>query len=103
MGSNQMVAFLRRDVYLKLKGQDERMAGHYGWMSYDFPHRRDKVLGVKTLKQNYYWAVLGDEGEPGLKRGLSKENRKIYRENANSGKLHSVHGILNFHFTYEIL
>lgn len=103
MGSNQMVAFLRRDVYLRLKGQDERMAGHYGWMSYDFPYRRDKVLGAKTSKQNYYWAVLGDEGEPEMKRGLSRENRIVYKENARSGKLHSVHGILNFHFTYAIL
>ena len=103
MGSNQMVAFLRRDVYLKLKGQDERMAGHYGWLSYDFPYRRDKILGVKTLKQNYYWAVLGDEGEPGMKRGLSKENRAIYKENARSGKLHSAYGILNFHYVYEVL
>lgn len=101
LGTNQMVALIRRDVYLRLKGQDERMSGHYGYMSYDFPYRRDRLLGVKSMKSNYYWAVFGDQGEPGLKRGLSKENRAIYHDNIRNGKLHSVHGILNFHFTYE--
>ena len=101
MGTNQMVAFLRRDVYLALKGQDERFAGHYGYMSYDFPYRRDKIYGAISQKSNYYWAVLGDEGEPGLKRGLSKENRRLYHENAQSGKLHPIGGILNFHYTFE--
>ena len=100
LGTNQMVAFLRRDVYLKLKGQDERLCGRYGYMSYDFPWRRDKILKCKSLKQSYYWAVFGDQGEPGLKRGLSTENRKIYHENVNANKLHSQYGILNFHFTY---
>jgi hypothetical protein len=99
-----MVAMLRRDVYLRLKGQDERMAGFYGWMAYDFPFRRDKVLKAKTAKSGeYYWAIFGDEGEPGLQRGLSKHNRAIYHENAVSGKLHSKYGILNFHYHYEIL
>lgn len=101
LGTNQMVALLRREVYLALKGQDERMAGNYGWMSYDFPYRRDKLLGVKSMKSNYYWAVFGDQGEPGLQRGLSNENRKVYKDNVNAGKLHSIHGILNFHYTFE--
>lgn len=101
LGTNQMVSLLRRDVYLALKGQDERFAGHYGYMAYDFPWRRDKILGVKTQKASYYWAVFGDQGEPGLKRGLSRENRSLYHENVNAGKLHPMHGILNFHFTYE--
>jgi len=103
LGTNQMVALLRREVYLALKGQDERFAGHYGFMAYDFPYRRDKLYGVKTQKSSYYWAVFGDNGEPGLKRGLSHENRSLYHENVNAGKLHSIHGILNFHFTFEKL
>lgn len=101
LGSNQMVALLRRDVYLALKGQDERFAGNYGYMSYDFPYRRDKLYKTVSQKANYYWAVFGDQGEPGLKRGLSLANRKLYKENAAAGKLHPMHGILNFHFTYE--
>jgi len=46
LGANQMVAMLRRDIYTKLKGQDERFAGRYGYLSYDFPYRRDKILKV---------------------------------------------------------
>ena len=103
MGPNQMVAFLRRDVYLRLKGQDERMCGYYGYMAYDFPNRRDNILKAKSIKANGYWAVFGDEGEPGLKRGLSPHNRQIYKENARAGKLHSAAGILNCHFTFERL
>lgn len=102
-GTNQMVGMLKRDVYLKLKGQDEQMCGNYGWMCYDWAFRRDKVLGVKSKKTNFYWAAIGDEGEPGLKRGMSNENRKVYRDNARAGKLHSKYGILNFHFEYFIL
>lgn len=101
LGTNQMVALLRRDVYLALKGQDERFSGNYGYMSYDFPHRRDQILKTVSKKEYFYWAVFGDQGEPGLKRGLSSANRQIYKENARAGKLHSMHGILNFHFTYE--
>ena len=102
-GTNQMVGLLRRDVYLRLKGQDEQMCGHYGWMCYDWAFRRDKILKVKSKKTDYYWAVVGDEGEPGMIRGMSKENRIVYRDNARAGKLHSKYGILNFHFEYEIL
>jgi len=101
IGPNQMVAMLRRDVYLRLKGQDERFCGSYGYMAYDFPYRRDKILGAKTIKADYYWAVFGDGGEPGLKRGLSEKNRELYKENARAGKLHSVHGILNCHYDFE--
>lgn len=103
MGANQMVGMMRRDAWLRLKGQDERMCGHYGYMAYDLPYRRDKLLKVQTVKESFYWAVLGDGGEPNLKRGLSKHNRHIYHQNVNAGKLHSMHGILNFHFTMERL
>lgn len=103
LGTNQMVAMMTRMAYIRLKGQDERMAGRYGYLSYDFPYRRDKLLGVKSIKQNMYWAVFGDQGEPGLKRGLHPKNRSIYHENVNAGKLHSAYGILNFHFRVERL
>ena len=103
MGSNQMVSLLRRDVYTAMKGQDERFAGNYGYMSYDFPYRRDTIQKTISQKANFFWAVLGDEGEPGLKRGLSVANKRIYHENARAGKPHSIHGILNFHFTMERL
>lgn len=99
-GSNQMVTLFRRDVYLKLKGQDERFAGNYGWMAYDWPMRYRRAE-IKTATINGYWAVVGDEGEPGLKRGLSIENRRIYRSNANSGSYQHPEGILKFTYQYE--
>ena len=52
MGPNQMVAMIKREDWLKLKGQDEQFCGSYGYMAYDFPYRRDKLLGIKTIKEN---------------------------------------------------
>ena len=101
-GSNQMTTIFRRDVYLTLKGQDERFAGHYGWMPYCWKARYTRA-GVKTATVSSYWAVIGDQGEPGMIRGLSTVNRRIYRENAMMTKLHSKHGILNFQFNYSVL
>lgn len=103
LGTNQMVAMMRRETYLKLKGQDERLCGSYGYMAYDFPWRRDRILKVVSKKVHSYWAVFGDQGEPGLQRGLSVRNRGIYHENVNAGKLHSKHGILNFQYNFEVL
>ena len=105
MGPNQMVGFLKREAWVKLKGQDERFARHYGFMAYDLPYRRDKVLGFNTVKESYYWAVLGDGGEPGLKRGLSAHNRRLYHENANRTERDGQYdgGLLNFNYTVEKL
>jgi len=100
-GSNQMVTLFRRDVYLKLKGQDERMR-KYGWLAYDWASRYKK-LNIKSAGTGHYFALVGDEGEPDLPRGMSMENRAIYRQNANTKHCHSEHGILNFQFTYEVL
>jgi len=101
-GSNQMTTLFRRDVYLALKGQDERFGGNYGYMPYCWKSRYTKA-GIKTATINHYWAVIGDGGEPGIKRGMSPINRQFYKENARSGKLHSKHGILNYQFNYKTL
>lgn len=103
MGANQMVSMFRRSMYIKLKGQDERFAGRYGWMAYDWKARYHGLLKAKSRQTNYYWAVLGDEGEPGLKRGLHPQNRIYYKENARMNHPHNRHGILNFRYDYEVL
>ena len=100
MGTNVMVSLLRRCVFLKSKGQSERLCGRYGWMGYSWVNTIQK-MGVKSLKQNYYWAVLGDQGEPGLQRGLHPVNRKFYKELARSPNYHLADGILNFSYTFE--
>lgn len=100
-GVNQMVAFLRRDVYLLAKGQDERFSGEYGWMTYDWVNRTQHVRKIKSESTEFYYAVVGDGGEPGLSRSMSPRNHRFYRENAV--KEHSQHpqGILNFTFTFS--
>lgn len=99
-GTNQMVTIFRRDLYLKLKGQDERFAGNYGYMAMDWASRYRK-LGAKTATISSYWAIVGDEGEPGLKRGMSPENRRLYKENANGNGYQHPGGILNFTYQFE--
>lgn len=101
-GANQMVTIIRRDMYLKLKGQDERFARNYGYMAMDWANRY-RTAGIKSAMATYYWAVIGDEGEPGLKRGMSPENRRFYRENSLYGRTQHPGGILNFMYEYERL
>lgn len=103
-GPNDMVSVMRRSFYTRMKGQDERFARHYGYMAYDWKYRMRK-LAVKSSKIHGYWALVGDGGEPGLKRGLSPENRRILHENANRPQNDGQYagGMLNFNFTVEKL
>lgn len=101
-GSNQMVTIFRRSLYLKLKGQDERFSGRYGWMTYDWVYRY-KLAGTKNGMTQHYYAIIGDGGEPNLQRPMSSENRKFYKENAYHQRIQHPNGILNFTYTYEIL
>ena len=100
-GPNQMVSVIKRDMYMQLKGQDERFGGHYGYMCYCWKNRYNNILKAKTAKIGYYFAIIGDEGEPGLKRGMSPENHLIYRENAVRAHVQHPKGILNFTYHFE--
>ena len=100
-GSNQMNTILRRDVYLKLKGQDERFAGNYGWSTYDWVNRYRNILKCKSATTQWGWAVIGDDGEPGMSRSMSPINHRIYRENAQTEHLQHPQGLLNFTYTFE--
>ena len=100
-GSNQMNTILRRDVYLRLKGQDERFAGNYGWSTYDWVNRYRNILKCKSATTQWGWAVIGDEGEPGMSRSMSPINHRIYRQNAQTEHLQHPHGVLNFQYTFE--
>lgn len=101
-GPNDMVSVMKRSLYVRMKGQDERMARNYGYMAYDWKWRMKK-LGVKSSKIHGYWAVVGDGGEPGLKRGLSPANRRILHENAHRTDGQYAGGLLNFNYTVEKL
>lgn len=98
-GANQGTYLMRRSVYLKLKGQDERFCGRYGWMYYDW---RSRLLrsGVEfEAIADYYYCR---EGQSEVKRGMSGINLRLYRQNANSGSTQHPEGILNFTYDYEV-
>lgn len=101
-GPNDMVSIVRRSMYIRMKGQDERFARHYGYMCYCYKARL-RMLDVQSHKEHGYWAVVGDGGEPNMKRGLSPQNRSIYHENANRKERDGqfAGGILNFNFSIE--
>lgn len=101
-GPNDMVSVMRRSLYTRMKGQDERFARKYGYMAYCWKARL-KICQVRSAKIHGYYAIVGDGGEPGLRRGLSPQNRSIYHENANRKDGQFGPGILNFNFTVETL
>mgnify|MGYP001578385697 FL=1 len=100
-GSNQMTTLFTRDLYLKLKGQDERFGGNYGYMAMDWHNRYNNIYKAKNSRTKYFWAVIGDEGEPGLQRGMSEVNRRFYRENSHKGHPQHPEGILKFTYHFE--
>lgn len=103
IGSNQMVSLFRRELYILLKGQDERFCGQYGYMAMDFFNRENNMLKSKTALTTFYWAIFGDEGEPGLVRGMSPINRRFYRENSLAKTWQHPEGIIRCTYTYEQL
>lgn len=98
IGCNQMVSLIRRDLYIKMGGQDERMV-EYGWLAYDFVMKYKK-LKAKTEKSGYYY-IVRDGSEQNIKRGMSEKNRKIYKENCQREHIKHPYGILNFQYDVE--
>ena len=101
IGPNQMTSMMTRELYLKLKGQDERFGGNYGYLAMDWHNRYANMRETRNGKGKYYWAVFGDEGEPGMNRSMSPINRRIYRENSLRQTCQHPNGILNFTYVYE--
>lgn len=94
-------AIIRREVALRVKGFDERLAGEYGWSSTRWRRQLNKIgfLNKTTSAGNYY--VRGDElsrkETPG--KALSYRNYSL----AKTEGFQSLAGILNFSFEYEQL
>ncbi len=95
-GPNQGTSMIRREVYLKLKGQDERFCGQYGWMFYDWKSRLLKV--TEFGHKGTFWYVRDAQSK--LDRAMSKKNFRLYRENAHNNTIQPPYPIINF--TYEI-
>lgn len=100
-GANQGSYLMKRSAYLKLKGQDERFCGRYGWMYYDWKRR---LLGKAKIDfaqfGNFYYIV---EGQCGLPHRNHPLNYSFLRASTIEKHPHSEHGILNFKFNYEQL
>lgn len=99
MGPNMGTSMMKREVYMKIKGQDERFCGRYGWMFYDFRARFLRVC--KDTKVGHFWYVI--DAQSNLDRKPSSHNFGIYRRNARNEVSQSPEGIINFTYTVELL
>jgi len=97
-GPNMGTHMIRRDIVLKLKGQDERFCGRYGWMYYDW---KSRLVRAGTLIENAstYWYVR--DAQSNLDRRMSSKNCAYYRQNANLKRIQHPNGILNFIYETE--
>lgn len=100
-GPNQGTYMMRRDVYLFLKGQDERFCGRYGWMYYDWRRRLLNQAKTQFAMTGYYYYVV--EGQSNLSHHNDPQNAGIMRKNMRENVVQSPIGILNFTYKYEIL
>ena len=96
-GPNMGTAMFRRNIYLKIKGQDERFCGRYGWMYYDL--RKRLLLITQFAKTGLFWHVR--EAQSNLDRRMSGVNFKIYNRNKKNKVLQSPEGIINFTYVSD--
>ena len=97
--SHHDTQFLRREVYMKVKGCDERFTGAYGWACTDWRRRLDRA-GIKYADiPQRFWVVIDFETK--LTRRKSYRNYEYARE--GDGHTQSPIGVLNFKYTVENL
>lgn len=101
IGPNQGTAIIKRDIYTRVKGHDERFCGEYGWMYYEW---RRKLLNRAQVKfgsiGSYFYTK---DGQTSIPRGMSVRNASIMRHNSRNNVLQAPTGILNFTYTVEVL
>lgn len=85
-------AIAKREMFLKLKGYDERFAGAYGWCATDLKRRMHRS-GFKNGNAGYMYVQEGQKT-----RGLSGRN---YHYARCDQAIQRPHGILNFTYEYE--
>ncbi len=92
--AHQDCNIITRELYIKVKGYDERFAGAYGWSATDW-RRRTLRAGVKSKDAGYLYVLQSPKT-----RGLSGRNYHLAR---NQDKMQSPNGVINFTYEYEIL
>lgn len=105
-GPNMGTAVIPRQIYMRMKGHDERFCGRYGWMYYDWRTRCISLVG----KENYthpvgeYFYTKGGQSK-GLKHSNHPDNLSVRRDNCRridaGGSCQHPDGILNFMYTFE--
>lgn len=98
--THQDTQFLKREVYMKVKGCDERFAGRYAWACADWRRRLNRANIETDQIIPYYWVVV-DGDTSTLVRRKSYKNYGLARE--RDGHIQSPIGIINFNYEYEIL
>lgn len=90
---------IRRNVYIKLKGCDERFAGAYAWACTDWRRRLNRA-GVNFTQASKFYAIY--KGDTlGLLRRKSYRNYGLARE--RDEHIQGPKGVLNFTYSYEYL
>jgi len=98
-GPNMGTCMMRRELYYKMKGYDERFSGNYGWMYYDI---RVKVLRICDFGRcGNYWYVK--DGQDNIDHKVSSKNYSVFRRNRKLGLEQSEEGLLNFSYQVETL
>lgn len=100
IGPNQGTAIIYRDIYLQIKGHDERFCGRYGYMYYNFRSLLLNRLKIKFSSIGHYYYTT--DGQSALSRSMSRENRIIYLHNARQNVIQAPIGILNFTYTFKV-
>lgn len=105
LGVHENTEILRREVFINMKGNDERFVNKYGWIGYDWVHRRNRSLeqlGMGYKKFGSFWMVHGGNC-PGIEHHMNSQNYHIMRRNTKLRLIQHPEGILKFNFTYEVL
>lgn len=101
---HQDTQMLRRDLYLTVKGCDERFAGRYAWACSDW-RRRLMRAGFQSSSVSDFFISVYDAETHTLLRRKSYKNYEMASGRKGYPKDHtqSPIGMLNFTYEYEIL
>lgn len=101
-GTHYDLHMMRRELYLKVKGFDERFSGKYAWACTDWRRRTARVDCKHEKVYVNYYVILNAETQT-LERRRSKENYSLAKQGGDREHIQSPKGILNFTYTYEEL
>ena len=105
-GQHKFSGIYTRDLFIRMKGCDERMRGCYGPELTDWQKRLAR-LGARIGKLGFYYLVE-DGYTKSLARGhdgknfiLQKGSKKFLNDNAINERSQNAFGIINFNYEYE--